>query len=148
MFDGHLGFKEDCIMASDVANSILWLLKILRVVVCAIVGVPSRTCSWYFSSRPAMGSSVHPRGTWLDLLKVTKMNSEVALLYSYWERKYGSWGQQAHLLLPGFLCFFCLVKLWTLYYRVYVSNIVGGFYCRGLRKLQEWCFHWTLSLSK
>jgi hypothetical protein len=106
MFDGHLGFKEDCIMASDVANSILWLLKILRVVVCAIVGVPSRTCSWYFSSRPAMGSSVHPRGTLLDLLKVTKMNSEVALLYSYWERKYGSWGQQAHLLLPGFLCFF------------------------------------------
>jgi hypothetical protein len=148
MFDGHLGFKEDCIMASDVANSILWLLKILRVVVCAIVGVPSRTCSWYFSSRPAMGSSVHPRGTLLDLLKVTKMNSEVALLIQLLIKKIWILRWTGTPVATWLSLFFLLVKLWTLYHRVYVSNIVSGFYCRGLRKLPEWCFHWTLSLLK
>jgi hypothetical protein len=54
------------IRASDVPTSIHSLLKILMLFVCFTVGVPSWTCSWYFSSWPAMGSSVHPRGTFED----------------------------------------------------------------------------------
>jgi hypothetical protein len=54
------------IRASDVPTSIHSLLKMLRLFVCFTVGVPSWTCSWYFSSWPAMGSSVYPRGTFED----------------------------------------------------------------------------------
>jgi hypothetical protein len=32
----------------------------------ATVGVPSRTCSRHFSSRPAMGRSLHPRGIYVN----------------------------------------------------------------------------------